>query len=86
MFQISQYRFVTFLILGSVAGSILVEPTIAVEPLHVRIDELIRVWDPSSWYFPYVLAGLIVYLVPMFYGFFVSLGDRRLFNTDLLDG
>ena len=47
---------------------------------------LIQVWDPSSWYFPYVLAGLIVYLAPMFYAFFVSLGGRKLFRAELLDG
>jgi hypothetical protein len=51
-----------------------------------NISELIRVWDPSSWYFPYVLGGLIVFLLPFLYAFFISMGQRRLISAELLDG
>ncbi len=51
----------------------------------VRVAEMVRVWDPSSWFFPYVVAGLIVVLLPILYGFVVSLGGRKLFRTELLD-
>jgi serine/threonine-protein kinase len=35
--------------------------------LFAGIDALIRVWDPSSWYFPYVAAGLLLFLLPLLY-------------------
>ena len=51
----------------------------------VAIDDFVRVWDPSTWYFPYVFVGLALALVLPLFGFFVSLGGKKLFKTELLD-
>jgi serine/threonine-protein kinase len=50
------------------------------------IADLVRVWDPSSWYFPYVLAGLLFFLLPFLYAFVISMGRRKLIRAELLDG
>jgi hypothetical protein len=50
------------------------------------IGQMVRVWGPSSWYFPYVVAGLALYLLRILYGFFVSLRGRKLFSTEFLGG
>ena len=54
--------------------------------MFASISSLVRVWDPSSWYFPYVAFGLLLFLLPLLYGFFISMGGHKLIKVDLLDG
>ena len=51
-----------------------------------HIDQLVRVWDTSSWYFPYVGIGLAIFLTPFLYAFVISLGGQKLLKIDLAEG
>jgi serine/threonine-protein kinase len=51
-----------------------------------NIGHLVRVWDPSSWFFPYVAAGLALFLLPLLYSCAISMGGRKLFSAEMLDG
>ncbi len=54
--------------------------------IYAGMADMFRIFDPSGWYFGYVLAYLLVFLLaPAFYAFWISLGGKKLFRTDLLD-
>ena len=54
--------------------------------LFSSIEQMVRVWDPASWYFPYVAIGLALFLLPLLYCFFISMGGKKLIRAELLDG
>lgn len=48
---------------------------------------MFRIFDPSTWYFGYILTYLLLFLLaPAFYASWISLGGKKLLRGDLLDG
>jgi len=55
--------------------------------LYTQMSDMFRIFDPSAWFFPYVLAYLILMLLsPALYAFWISLGGKKLVSGNLLDG
>jgi hypothetical protein len=59
---------------------------LAMSGLVGNTGDWVKVWDPSTWYFGYVLGGAIILGSLLLYAFFISLGEKKFFRADLLDG
>lgn len=54
--------------------------------LYAGISDTFGIFDPSSWYFGYVMAYLVLILLPpLCYAFWISLSGKKLVSTDLQD-
>ena len=42
--------------------------------------------DPNLWYFPWAVATMLAFASFAFFGYFISLGEQRLFSDPLTDG